>query len=109
MRDQAGASAFEGERFFPQENFTMSHDRPGIVTMISSTLPAEPEPQIVNGSLFMIMAKAAPKLDGRQVVVGVVTHGLEVVERICGECAFQPPDTIGTCKTVTIVECGRLA
>lgn len=79
-RDQQGASAFEGERFFPLENFVMKHDRPGIVSMISSTIPAEPEPLIVNGSLFMITNQAAPKLDGLQVVVGVVSSGMEVSE-----------------------------
>ena len=91
-RDQQGASAFEGERFFPLENFVMKHDRPGIVSMISSTIPAEPEPLIVNGSLFMITNQAAPKLDGLQVVVGVVSSGMEVrAQNVCICASVGPP------------------
>jgi cyclophilin family peptidyl-prolyl cis-trans isomerase len=110
-RDGKGHSAFADEQFFPQENFSVSHDRPGIVSMISITaqLPGEPAPRVMNSSLFIITNKALPKLDGQQVAVGCVTHGLEVVERICAECAFQAPDTAGVSKTVVITECGRLA
>ena len=67
------------------------------------------ETNIVNGSHFMITNQALPMLDGQQVVFGKVTHGMEVVDRICNECGYVAPATSGTSKRVSIDECGQLA
>lgn len=86
----------------------LKHDRPGLVSMMNVTEEGK-ESRIVNGSHFMITNRAIPSLDGQQVVFGEVTYGLDVLDRICKECAFAAPETSGTSQRVTIDECGRLA
>ena len=57
-----------------------------------------------NTSIFMITSRAAPELDGKQVVFGKVIEGMEVVKKIESTelKSFRPV------KIVKIKDCGAI-
>lgn len=82
---------------FEDENFTLKHDRPGVVSMAS----AGPN---TNGSQFFITFAKAPNLDNVHVVFGSVISGMDVLLEIekCGKKDGTPT------KQVAIVKCGQI-
>lgn len=84
---------------FPNENFTLKHDGPGVVSMFNTGLPC------TNGSLFNILTQAHEFLDGQNVVCGRVVEGMDTVMRI----AKQPTNvsTDEPLKLCVIVDCGE--
>uniref|UniRef100_A0A1B6EKL9 PPIase cyclophilin-type domain-containing protein n=1 Tax=Cuerna arida TaxID=1464854 RepID=A0A1B6EKL9_9HEMI len=70
---------------FPDENFTLCHNGPGVVAMYT----AGPDR---NNSQFLITFKRLSSLNGKHVVIGRVQNGLKVLQLIesCGTMSGKP-------------------
>ena len=92
-----GGRSIYGSKF-NDENFTLSHTKPGTVSMAN----AGPNK---NGSQFFITTIQTAWLDGKHVVFGTVTEGMDVVTSIeaLGLASGQPS------KHVHIRDCGQLS
>jgi cyclophilin family peptidyl-prolyl cis-trans isomerase len=82
-------------RTFPDENFLLKHDVPGLLSMAN----AGPN---TNGSQFFITFVPCPWLNGKHTVFGKVVDGKDVLEmlHVLGTESGRPK------SKATIIECG---
>merc|ERR1712195_367152 len=91
-----GGESIYGEKF-EDENFQFKHTGPGVLSMAN----AGPG---TNGSQLFLCTVKTDWLDGKHVVFGSVTKGMEVV----AACEAVGSQSGATSKPVVIADCGQL-
>nr|P91791.1 RecName: Full=Peptidyl-prolyl cis-trans isomerase; Short=PPIase; AltName: Full=Cyclophilin; AltName: Full=Cyclosporin A-binding protein; AltName: Full=Rotamase [Hemicentrotus pulcherrimus]AAB37708.1 cyclophilin [Hemicentrotus pulcherrimus] len=91
-----GGKSIYGEKF-ADENFTLKHTQPGILSMANAGVNT-------NGSQFFICTAVTSWLDGKHVVFGAVTQGLDIIKKV----ESYGSDSGKTSKKITIADCGQL-
>jgi peptidyl-prolyl isomerase H (cyclophilin H) len=96
--DGTGSLSIYGESF-PDENFTIKHDAPGLLSMANSGANT-------NGCQFFITTAPSEWLDNKHVVFGSVVEGMKVVRMIESATVGQAnkPKQI-----IAISQCGQFA
>merc|ERR1711962_431719 len=95
--DGPGGRSIYGEKF-ADENFTLKHTGPGILSMANAG-------KNTDGSQFFLCTVKTQWLDGKHVVFGNVTdETMHVVSKI----ESYGSDSGKTSKVITVVDCGQL-
>ena len=96
----AAPTTNSGSLTFPDENFTVSHNREGILSMANRG-------KNTNGSQFFItLGKTSLHLDGKHVAFGEVVRGMEVVNEIARVETEGDNGKPTMLQRVVIVDCG---
>lgn len=91
-----GGKSIYGEKF-ADENFQLKHTGPGTLSMAN----AGPN---TNGSQFFLCTVKTDWLDGKHVVFGSVTKGMDVVKKV----ESYGSQSGKTSKKITVSQCGQL-
>lgn len=94
--DGTGGVSIYGSKF-ADENFKLKHSKAGLLSMAN----AGPN---TNGSQFFITTVVTPWLDGRHVVFGEVTKGMEII-KVCEANGSQSGKTK---VPIVVADCGEL-
>ncbi|KAI9727987.1 MAG: Peptidyl-prolyl cis-trans isomerase H [Chrysothrix sp. TS-e1954] len=95
--DGSGSTCIYGTKSFEDENFKLTHSKPGLLSMANSG-------PNTNGSQFFITTVATPFLNNKHVVFGEVVEGMEVVTKIenCRKQGERPA------QDIVIAMCGEM-
>jgi len=91
-----GGKSIYGNKF-EDENFTLKHTGPGILSMAN----AGPN---TNGSQFFVTTVKTAWLDNRHVVFGAIVEGMELVKKI----ESYGSQSGKTSKKIVVADCGQL-
>ncbi|OAA49711.1 cyclophilin H [Cordyceps fumosorosea ARSEF 2679] len=98
--DGSGSTCIWGHKSFADENFTLKHDQPGLLSMAN----AGPN---TNGCQFFVTTAQTPFLDGKHVVFGKVVDGMDVVRRMeATKTGYKGKDVPNL--DVVIAQCGEM-
>lgn len=92
-----GGESIYGAKF-EDENFKLKHTGPGVLSMAN----AGPN---TNGSQFFLCTVETAWLDGKHVVFGNVTAGMDVVKKV----EEYGSGSGKTSQVITITDCGQLS
>lgn len=117
--DGSGSTCIWGYKSFEDENFTLKHDQPGLLSMAVSLLPhlillgkpftnaLENAGPNTNGCQFFITTALTPFLDGKHVVFGKVVDGMDVVRKMeATKTGYKGKDVPNL--DVVIAQCGEM-
>jgi peptidyl-prolyl isomerase H (cyclophilin H) len=98
--DGTGSTCIYGTKAFADENFTLKHEQPGLLSMAN----AGPN---TNGSQFFITTVPTPFLDGKHTVFGKVVDGMDVVKKMENtKTGYRGKDVPN--MDVIIAQCGEM-
>jgi len=116
--DGTGSTCIYGGRCFPDENFTLKHNKAGLLSMaVSCNVPSrivmpssltgmQNSGPNTNASQFFITSKATHHLDNKHVVFGQVVDGMDVITKI--EHTRVNKDSNKPVQDVVISQCGEM-
>jgi len=93
-----GKTSIYNESGFDDENFSLKHTQPGVLSMANSG-------PNTNGCQFFLTTVATPHLDGRHVVFGKVIDGMAVVRKIERTRTDSQDRPL---SAVVVADCGQL-